>query len=104
MLNLLTQNLDTLLAFVSGGGLLTLITVRATKKKAEAHAMRAVQEVYQETIKDLREDKAQMKRENEEFRQRMTELQQKVNQLSLEMASIRKHKCTVVNCKLRQTN
>ena len=104
MTKLLTTHLDTLIAFVTGGGLLTILTVRATKKKAEAQAMRAVQEVYQETIKDLRGDKEQMKKENDEFREKISELRQKVNQISLELAAIRKYKCTVTNCNLRQTD
>lgn len=103
MTELLINHLDTLIAFVSGGGLLTALTIKATKKKAEAQAMRAVQEVYQETIKDLRSDKEQMKMENHEFREKIAELRQKVNQLSLDMAAIRKYKCTVMDCKLRQT-
>lgn len=104
MTELLITHLDTLIAFLSGGGLLTVLTVRATKKKAEAQAMRAVQEVYQETIKDLREDKEQMKKENSEFRDKIAELRQKVNQISLDLATIRKYKCTVTDCKLRQTD
>lgn len=102
MTELLSTHLETLIAFVTGGGLLTILTIRATKKKAEAHAMRAVQEVYQETIKDLRQDKEQMKQENQEFREKIAELRQKVNQISLDLAAIHKYKCTVLNCKLRQ--
>lgn len=102
MTNLLTLHLDTLIAFISGGGLLTVLTVRATKKQAEAKAMRAVQEVYQETIKDLREDKTLMKKENDDFRQKIAELRKQVNHISLELASIRKYKCVVPDCKLRR--
>lgn len=102
MTQLLFTHLETLLAFITGGGLLTVLTIKATKKKAEAQAMRAVQEVYQETIKDLRIDKEQMKEENLEFREKIAELRQKVNQISLDLAAIRKYKCTVLNCKLRE--
>lgn len=104
MTTLILAHLETLLAFVTGGGLLTILTIKATKKKAEAQAMRAVQEVYQETIKDLRMDKEQMKKENEEFREKISELRNKVNQISLELAAIRKYKCTVLNCELRQVD
>lgn len=101
MTELLTLHLDTLIAFVTGGGLLTVLTVRATKRQAEAKAMRAVQEVYQETIKDLREDKNLMKKDNEAFRQKVQVLQDEINKISLEVAALRKYRCTVIDCKLR---
>lgn len=96
MIEFLSQNLDTLLAFVTGGGLLSFATLKFTRKQAEANAMKAVQEVYQETIKDLREDKAEMNKE-------IAELRERVAGIYKELAFLRKHKCTVIDCKLRQT-
>lgn len=104
MTELLTLHLDTLIAFVTGGGLLTVLTVRATKRQAEAKAMRAVQEVYQETIKDLREDKTLMKKENDLFREKVQVLQDEFNKITLELAALRRYRCTVVDCKLRKNN
>ena len=71
MIEFFTQNLETLLAFITGGGLLSFATLKFTRKQAEANAMKAVQEVYQETIKDLREDKAEMNKEIQELRERV---------------------------------
>lgn len=101
MIEQLTLHFDTLIAFITGGGLLTVLT---TKKQAEAKAMRAVQEVYQETIKDLRVDKDLMKRENDDLRQRVQQLQNEVSKISLELADLRKYRCTVADCQLRQNN
>lgn len=53
MIEFITQNLETLLAFITGGGLLSFATLKYTRKQAEANAMKAGQEVYQEsTLKD----------------------------------------------------
>lgn len=53
MTEFLSTYLEPILAFVSGGGLFTLVSMKYSKKQAEANAMKAVQEVYQSTIKDL---------------------------------------------------
>lgn len=96
MIEFITQNLETLLAFITGGGLLSFATLKFTRKQAEANAMRAVQEVYQETIKDLREDKAEMNKEIQELRERVAGIYK-------ELSSLRKYKCIVMDCKERKT-
>ena len=96
MIEFFTQNLETLLAFITGGGLLSFATLKFTRKQAEANAMKAVQEVYQETIKDLREDKAEMNKEIQELRERVAGIYK-------ELASLRKYKCIVTDCKQRKT-
>ena len=64
MNDVITQNL---LTFLLGGGLLSsitgVITLKYTKKQAEAKALSSVQDVYQELIADLRADKEAMKKE-----------------------------------------
>ena len=60
----LTVYLEPILLFISGGGLATVFSIKYTRKTAQANAMKAVQDVYQETIHDLRLDKEIMKREN----------------------------------------
>ena len=64
MNDIITQNL---LTFILGGGLLSfitgVITLKYTKKQAEAKALSSVQDVYQELIADLRADKEAMKKE-----------------------------------------
>ena len=96
MIEFFTQNLETLLSFITGGGLLSFATLQFTRKQAEANAMKAVQEVYQETIKDLREDKAEMNKEIQELRERVAGIYK-------ELASLRKYKCTIMDCKQRKT-
>lgn len=95
-------HLDTIIAFISGGGLLTVITARATKRQAEAHAMKAVQEVYQETIKDLRTDKDKMREDNAELREMVDKLEIKVSEISVEIGKLKKYKCTVIGCEKRK--
>lgn len=60
----LTSIILAVLAFFSaGGGVGYLLTLRSAKKKASAEAMKEVQDVYQETIADLRTDKVELKGE-----------------------------------------
>ncbi|WP_163264697.1 hypothetical protein [Dysgonomonas sp. 216] len=94
--------MDTIIAFLSGGGLLTVITARATKRQAEAHAMKAVQEVYQETIKDLRTDKDKMREDNAEMREMVDKLEIRVREISIEVGKLKRYKCTVVGCAARR--
>lgn len=96
MIHFITQNLETLLAFITGGGLLSFATLKFTRKQAEANAMKAVQEVYQETIKDLREDKERMSEE-------IKELRVEVAGIYKELRSLRQYKCIVMDCKSRKT-
>lgn len=102
MLEFLTTHLDTIIAFVSGGGLLTVITARATKKQAEAQAMKAVQEVYQETIKDLRSDKDAMRDENLEMREELAKLRKTVNDITRDLRALKRDRCVVQNCQHRK--
>lgn len=102
MQEILTTYLEPVLLFVSGGGLATLCTVKYTKKQAQANAMKAVQDVYQETIKDLREDKELIKKENSDMRLHILELQKKVQQNSIDIKSLQAFKCVVVDCKERR--
>lgn len=95
MIELVTQNIDTLLAFVTGGGVLSFATLKFTRKQAEADAMKAVQEVYQGTIKDLREDKGHLSKE-------ISDLREQVADIYKELVSLRKYKCTSLECKLRK--
>ncbi|NDW17768.1 hypothetical protein D0T53_02415 [Dysgonomonas sp. 216] len=102
MIEFLSTHLDTIIAFLSGGGLLTVITARATKRQAEAHAMKAVQEVYQETIKDLRTDKDKMREDNAEMREMVDKLEIRVREISIEVGKLKRYKCTVVGCAARR--
>lgn len=102
IMEFLSAHLDTIIAFISGGGLLTVITARATKRQAEAHAMKAVQEVYQETIKDLRTDKDKMREDNAALREVVEQLEVKVRAISIDIEKLKRYKCTVVGCAARK--
>lgn len=94
MIEFITQNLETLLAFITGGGLLSFATLKFTRKQAEANAMKAIQEVYAETIKSLREDKNYLNQEIAALREEVAEIRKKQNELY-------RLKCTKLDCKDR---
>lgn len=102
MIDFITQNLESLLAFITGGGLLSFATLKFTRKQAEANAMKAVQDVYQETIADLRSDKDEMKKENAEMRNTLNELRKEVHQHAKDINLLKSYKCTVLDCVLRK--
>jgi len=81
--------------FVTGGGLASLISIKYTRKTAQADAMKAVQDVYQETIRDLRADKEEMKLE-------IAELKKEVHKNSEDIKTLQLYKCVVMDCKLRK--
>lgn len=97
-----TTYLEPVLTFIAGGGIVALVKWRSIKKQAEAEAMKAVQEVYQETIKDLRDDKEMMKRDNSELRATVGELQKIVTQNSKDISLLKQFKCVVTDCALRR--
>lgn len=98
MQDFLTTYIEPILLFVSGGGLAAVCTVKYTRKTAQANAMKAVQDVYQETIKDLREDKELIKKENSEMRLLILELEKKVQQNSVDIKNLQDFKCIVSDC------
>ena len=102
MYEFFTTYLEPVLTFIAGGGIVFLVKWRSIKRQAEAEAMKAVQEVYQETIKDLREDKEIMKRDNAELRGIVGQLQIVVNQNSKDISELKGYKCIVLDCKLRR--
>ncbi len=95
MLEFLTSNIDTILGFITGGGLLSLFTFKYTRSQAKADAMKSIQDVYQETIIDLRTDKDEMKKE-------ISELRLEVHQNTKDINILKSYKCTVMDCKLRK--
>jgi ABC-type transporter MlaC component len=95
MIDFLQQNWEAMFTFIAGGGLLTLGTAKYAKKSAEASAMKEWQGVYQETIKDLREDKVILKSE-------MSELKKIVDQNTHDIEELKSYECIVVDCALRK--
>lgn len=104
MIDFISTYLEPILAFISGGGLVSIFTLKYSKKQAEANAMRAVQEVYQNTIKDLQADKEIMKQDNRELRAQISELQKSVHQNSKDISLLKEFKCIVTDCPKRKRN
>lgn len=95
MMDFIATYLNDIILFVSGGGLASLVSVKYTRKTAQADAMKAVQDVYQETIADLRADKEEMKKE-------IAELRKEVHQNSEDIKTLKLYKCVVMDCKQRK--
>ncbi len=91
-----------ILTFIGGGGAVYLINWRSIKKQAEAEAMKVVQDVYQQTIADLKADKDDMRRDNNELKLSVTELQKTVYQNTKDINNLKHFKCTVMDCGLRK--
>lgn len=107
-----------LLAFILGGSFLSTITgfvtLKYTKKQAEAKALSSVQDVYQELIADLRADKEAMKKDKVESETRWTIRIEKLesNQQSQdkkiadnekEIADLKRFKCINLSCNNRKS-
>lgn len=92
--NFFTSHLGEIIAFFSGGTILSLFTAKYTVKTAEANAMKEWQGVYQETIKDLREDKDLLKKE-------INELRIIVTSHTVEISELRSNECIVTECAFR---
>lgn len=59
------EYIEVIVSFVVGGGLTTVLTGPSIKARARADAMKSMQDVYQEMISDLRNNKKEM---NEDIR------------------------------------
>ena len=57
MNDIISLVITSLVTLVTSSGLTALITSRSVRQRAKADAMKAVQDVYQETINDLRQDR-----------------------------------------------
>ena len=86
----ITSIILAIIGFLStGGGIGYVITLKSVKKKASAEAMTAVQDVYQETITDLREDKKILKEENAILRERLSLYEKQLQQISEDVARLK---------------
>ena len=102
MTSFLTTYIEPILLFISGGGLASAFTIKYTRKTAQANAMKAVQEVYQETIQDLRSDKEIMRKENLEMREQIDNLEKTVEQNCIDIVELKAYKCVVMDCEKRR--
>lgn len=109
--------IDTILQLIAGGGLISFITaivsMKYTRKQAEASAMKQMQDVYQQLIADLRADKGAMKQEKDESEKNMlaklsameaklNEMEKKVNENNRQIADLKTMKCTNLICQNRK--
>lgn len=85
------------MTLLAGGGFGWLLTIKATKKKAEAEAMASVQDVYQKTINDLngycdtlRKDRNELQADRDEMRRKNQELEEKVQAQQDEILEVKK--------------
>jgi len=95
IIEFLQQNLTAIFSFLGSGVLISWATKKYTIKSAEANAMKQVQDVYQETVQDLREDKDLLKAD-------IRELQFIVNRLTQDIEEIRNYECVAIDCALRK--
>ena len=85
-----------ILTLIFGGGFGWLFTWRATRKKADADAMKSVQDVYQQTIDDLnkyvndiRTDRNALRKDRDEMRDENKRLQDKLDRLENDIRDLR---------------
>lgn len=90
-----------IIAALSGGGLSTLILLPITKKKYQAEAMKEVQDVYQETVADLRNDKRLMKEELSALSGKMMQMSGQLDKNTIEIEGLKKNECTRLGCSNR---
>lgn len=114
MNDIITQNLFT---FLLGGGLLStitgVITLKYTKKQAEAKALSSMQDVYQELITDLRSYNTELKKDKEESDRKLSERilkledkqaaqEKKIAGNEREIEDLKRFKCTNLSCNNRK--
>lgn len=99
VMNDILQNiLPSLVSLLIGGGLTAVITARSVRQKAKADAMMSVQDVYQETITDLRQDRLSQR---EEFERQITDLKTRIESLQADVENLKKLKCYNLECPKR---
>lgn len=101
-----------LISLLTGGSLMWVFTIKSTRLKARAEAMKEMQDVYQETIIDLREDKKILKNEYAEiadkeqmWKEKYTHLEKEVELIQKEIKKLqfnaKKEQCVRFDCKER---
>lgn len=95
MIEFLQQNVELIFSFLTGGGILGFFTAKWTKMSAQATAMKEWQGVYQETIKDLRLDKDNLKVE-------INELRVIVKRHTNEIEELKGYECVLMDCAMRK--
>jgi predicted RNase H-like nuclease (RuvC/YqgF family) len=101
----ITEIIIGLISMIVGGGGIWLFTIKSTREKARAEAMKEVQDVYQETITDLREDKRLLKEEKDGLIVEINEMKQSIYSLKKDVEQLKmknmREKCLNFACKER---
>jgi hypothetical protein len=113
----MNEILNYIMVFLFGGGLVgtatAFVTIKYTKKRAEADAMKAMQDVYQEMITDqrsyinsLKQDKedseARWENKVETLSKRIETMDLKINENNRLITELKTMKCTDLICQNRK--
>jgi phosphoenolpyruvate carboxylase len=75
--------ISTVIAFITGGGLIGLLTLKSTKKKSDADALKSIQEVYNSFLEDFKDQANHMRGEIKDLKAFNTDIQKQFNDLHL---------------------
>ena len=75
--------MNTIIPFVTAGGLLGLITLKSTKKKSDADALKSIQEVYNSFLEDFKDQANHMRGEIKDLKDFNSNIQKQFNDLHL---------------------
>lgn len=70
-----------IISMLIGGGLSALVTAKHVRRQAEADAMQHFQTVYQGLIKDLQEDRTNLREERNELAGQLKSMEVRFNEL-----------------------
>lgn len=89
---------------ITSGSLSWLVTIKFTRKQAEADAMKSVQDVYQELIEDLRASNSLLKEKIAEMEESIKSLQSDVQRNNMRLIEIQPWLCFLEGCCRRILN
>jgi phosphoenolpyruvate carboxylase len=75
--------ISTAIAFITGGGLIGLLTLKSTKKKSDADALKSIQEVYNSFLEDFKDQANHMRGEIKDLKDFNSNIQKQFNELHL---------------------
>ncbi|MBR8719937.1 hypothetical protein IX307_001176 [Bacteroides pyogenes] len=110
MNDFLIQNIIT---FLLGGGVSSFVTLKFTRKEAEAKALSSIQDVYQEVITDLKSYNTELKKDKEDIESRLSvriqnleerqsRQDKKIEENEREISTLKHFKCTDLSCLKRR--
>lgn len=94
--------ITTIIGFVSGGGIATIITLRATKKKAEAEAENTAISGLNTTIQTLESSVEHLQKTADRREEIIEELRKSINEYVNEIALLKTFVCCHKGCVLRK--